>query len=96
MVRDSLKFRVRSIVYASLSPDEQTMGVAFPKEERDAIVQAEPAKFFLPRESDLRFHWVCLHLDAVEVDELRELILDAWRMVVPKFLAREYLSAHPE
>lgn len=92
VVRDQVKFRVRGIVYLALSRDEQTIGVAFPKEERDAVVQAEPAKFFLPRESDLRFHWIQVHLSALDVDELEELILDAWRMVVPKFVARDYLS----
>lgn len=92
VVRDQVKFRVRGIVYLALSRDEQSIGIGFPKEERDAVVQAEPAKFFLPRESDLRFHWIRVQLSALDVDELHELILDAWRMVVPKFVAREYLS----
>jgi hypothetical protein len=92
IVRDQVKFRVRGIVYLALSRDEQSMGVAFPKEERDAVVQAEPAKFFLPRASDLRFHWIGVRLDALDPAELEELILDAWRMVVPKFVARDYLN----
>lgn len=92
VVRDQVKFRVRGIVYVALSRDEQTMGVAFPKEERAAIVQAEPEKFALPRESDMRFHWIHVRLDALDAAELRELVLDAWRMVVPKRVAAEYLS----
>ena len=38
----------------------------------------------LPRESDMRFNWVLVRMDAIDVEEMRELVLDAWRMVVPK------------
>jgi hypothetical protein len=85
-VRDRLTFRVRSIVYAKLSRDETTLGFGFPKEERAALVSSRPDTFFLPRPSDLRFHWVQAHMDRLGVDEMRDLVVDAWRMVVPKFL----------
>jgi hypothetical protein len=84
LVRDSVRFRVGQIVYAAFSRDESIMGFAFPKEERDALVASEPEKFLLPRPSELRYRWVCVRLDAIDVDELRELLLDAWRMCVPK------------
>jgi len=88
-VRGRIKFRVGQIVYLSFSKDETLMGFAFPKEERDAALETYPEKFLRPRDSDLRFHWLVLQLDAVGDEELRELVLDAWRMVVPKFLARK-------
>ena len=91
-VRGRLKFRVGSIVYTAFSQDESVMGFAFPKEERAALVAARPDVFFLPRESDLRFHWVEAWLDALDADEMRELVLDAWRMVVPQRVAREVLG----
>lgn len=34
LVRDSVKFRIGSIVYAAISPDETIMGFGFPKDER--------------------------------------------------------------
>ena len=89
-VRGELRFRVGQIVYAAFYRDETIMGFAFPKEERDALVASEPNKFFLPRPSDLRFKWVCVRLDAIDHDELRELIVDAWRMVVPKKVSAAY------
>jgi hypothetical protein len=92
VVRDRLKFRIRGIVYLALSRDETTMGFAFPKEERAALIAAEPDKFFAPVPSDERFNWVQVRLAALDHDELYELILDAWRMVVPKRVAAEYLS----
>jgi hypothetical protein len=91
-VRDRRKYRVGSIVFLAFSHDETEMGFAFPKEEREALVDSEPHKFHLPRASDMRYHWVEVHLDAIDDDEMRELVLDAWRMVVPKRVAREHLG----
>src|ERR671913_181022 len=84
LVRDRVKFRVGRIVYLAFSRDETLMGFGFPKEERDALIAAEPEKFLLPEPSDLRYHWVVVRLAAIDADEMRELVLDAWRMCVPK------------
>ena len=66
------------------------MGFAFPRDEREALVGSEPDKFFMPGPSDMRYQWVCVHLDALDVDELREILIDAWRMCVPKKVAAAY------
>jgi hypothetical protein len=92
LIYDHVKFRVGKIVYASVSPDETTMGFGFPKDERAALVAAEPEKFRLPRTSDLRFHWVHARMAALDPAEMRELITDAWRMVVPKRVAAAHLG----
>jgi hypothetical protein len=89
LVRDRVKFRVGRIVYIAFSRDEKIMGFAFPKEEREALVEAEPEKFLMPEPADVRYQWVRARLDALDIDEMRELVYDAWRMVVPKFLAEE-------
>ena len=90
LVRDRVKFRVGRIVYLAFSRDETIMGFGFPKEEREALVASEPDKFSMPERGDLRYHWVQVHLDAIDEDEMRELVLDAWRMVVPKRVAAAY------
>jgi hypothetical protein len=92
LVRDRVKFRVGQMVYVAFSRDEQTMGFGFPKEERAALVASEPDKFLLPPESDLRFNWVVVQLAAIDEAEMRELVLGAWRMVVPKKVARARLG----
>ena len=92
LVRDHVKFRVRGIVFVAISPDETVMGFGFPKEERAALVASEPEKFFMPRKSDERYHWVRVWLDAIDEAEMRELVLDAWRMVVPKKVAAAYFE----
>jgi hypothetical protein len=87
-----LKFRVGRIVYVAFSRDETVMGFAFPKEERDWLVGGSPDKFMQPSKGDLRYHWVEVRLAAIEETEMRELVLDAWRMVVPKSVS----AAHVE
>jgi hypothetical protein len=90
IVHDRVKFRVGQLVYLAFSTDEALMGFAFPKDERHELVASDPDKFRLPHPSDMRFNWVVARLDALDVDELRELVVDAWRMVVPKKLAAAY------
>jgi hypothetical protein len=92
LVRDRVKFRVGRIVYLAFSRDESVMGFAFPKEERDALVAAEPDKFMMPGPSDLRYQWVEVRLRAIDKEEMREIVLDAWRMVVPNSVAVAHLG----
>jgi hypothetical protein len=92
LIRDRVKFRVKQIVYVAFSRDETLMGFGFPKEEREALVESEPDKFQLPPTSDMRYNWVVVRLDALDHEEMTELVTDAWRMVVPKSVAREHLG----
>jgi hypothetical protein len=94
-VRGRLKFRIGQIVYVAFSLDETVMEFAFPKEERAALVESEPHKFQMPSTSNMRFNWVQADLAALEPSEARELVVDAWRMVVPTKLSRAYDLAHP-
>ncbi len=92
LIHDRVKFRVGPIVYAALSRDETVLGFAFPKEERAALVATEPEVFHLPRESDMRFHWVQAWMAALDEPQMAELIIDAWRMVVPKKVSSAYVA----
>jgi hypothetical protein len=91
-VQGRVKFRVGRIVYLAFARDETLMGFAHPKEWRQALVESEPEKFLLPRESDLRYHWAVVRLAAIDEEEMRELVLDAWAFVVPKRVAEEYAA----
>ena len=90
LVGGRVKFRVGRIVYVSFSRDETVMGFGFPKEERDWLVGGSPEKFMQPDRSDLRYNWVLVRLAAIDEAEMQELVLDAWRMVVPKRVAAAY------
>ncbi|MEO8528136.1 MAG: hypothetical protein ABI435_03570 [Pseudolysinimonas sp.] len=94
-VRGRLKFRVGQLVYVAFSLDETIMGFAFPKDERAALVGGDPRKFQMPSESDLRFNWVHADLASLDPTEARELVVDAWCMVVPQKVSRAYDLAHP-
>jgi hypothetical protein len=92
LIRDQVKFRIGRIVYVALSRDETILGFGFPREERAALVAAEPEKFSLPRLSDMRYHWVHARMSELSLAEMRELVTDAWRMCVPKKVAVAHLD----
>jgi hypothetical protein len=92
-VRGRVKFRVGQIVFLAFSKDGAVMGLGFPKDWRAAAVESEPEKFSLPSESDMRFNWVHVRLDALDHDEMRDLVEDAWALCVPKYVAAEYAAA---
>ena len=93
LVRGRVKFRVGRLVFLAFAKDETLMGFGFPREERSMLVETWPEKFLMPRPSDLRYNWVVVRLDAIDEDEMRELVLDAWQLCVPKKVAAEYLGA---
>jgi hypothetical protein len=96
LIHDRVKFRVGKIVYVAFSRDETVMGFGFPKEERAALVESRPEVFHLPRESDMRFNWVQAWVARLDQDEMAELVLDAWRMCVPKKVSAAYVAGLPD
>jgi hypothetical protein len=90
LVRGQIKFRVGQIVWLALSKDGERMGCGFPKELRPAAVEAEPHKFQLPSQGDMRFNWIHVRLDAIDADEMRDLVEEAWSRAVPLYVAQGY------
>lgn len=96
LIYDRVKFRVGKIVYVAFSRDETIMGFGFPREERAALVAAQPTVFHLPSASDMRFQWVQAWLAELDHRQMEELVIDAWRMVVPKRVASAYVAGLPD
>ena len=92
-VRGRVKFYVGRIVYLAFARDETMIGFAFPKEWRDAALEAEPEKYLRPKPADLRYNWLVVRLAAIDGDEMAELVTDAWSMVVPQRVVDEYLAS---
>ncbi len=92
LIRDRVKFRVGKIVYVAFSRDETVMGFGFPKEEREALVASDPRVFHLPGAGDLRFPWVQAWTAELDEPQMAELVIDAWRMVVPKKVSAAYVT----
>ena len=80
------KLKVRQIVFVGFSRDEASMGFGYPREARDGLIEADPEIFFLPPARDLRYQWVCARLERLDPVEMRELVIDAWRMCAPRML----------
>ena len=95
VVRGRLKFRVGQIVWLAFSRDEERMGFAFPKDWREVLVGSDPEKFLMPEPADLRYNWAVVRLAAIDREEMRELVIDAWAFVVPKTVAETYLDPTP-
>jgi hypothetical protein len=89
-VRGRVKFRVGRIVYVAFSRDETVMGFGFPKEWREVAVAAEPDKFMMPSQADMRYNWLHVKLAAIDQAEMRDLVFDAWAMCVPQQVAASY------
>jgi hypothetical protein len=95
LVRGRIKFRVGRIVYLDFSRDQSIMGFAFPREWRPVLLTAQPEKFIPPIDSELRYNWIRVRLAAIDTTEMRDLVLDAWAMVVPKRVAASYVREDP-
>ncbi len=93
VVRGRLKFRVGQIVFLAFSKEGDVMGLGFPRDWRPAAVESEPEKFSFPSESDMRFQWIHVRLAALDADEMRDLVEDAWALCVPKYVAEEYAAS---
>jgi hypothetical protein len=91
VVRGRVKFYVGRIVYLAFER-EGVMGFAFPREWREVAVENEPDKFLMPTGGDLRYNWLLVDLDAIGAAEMRELVVDAWSMVVPQKVIDAYLA----
>jgi hypothetical protein len=63
-------------------------------EEKDALLASDPEKFFTTPHYD-GHPTVLVHLEAVDVDELTELIVDAWRIRAPKRVLKAYEDTLP-
>jgi hypothetical protein len=92
LIRDQVKFRVGRIVYAAISADETILGFGFPREERPALIAADPGRFLLHRASDARYNWIDVRMATIGGAEMREFVIDGWRMCVPKRVAAAYLG----
>jgi hypothetical protein len=92
LINHRVKFRAHRVVYAAISLDRTSMGLAFPKEWRETFVAAEPDRFRMPAPVDLPFNWMRVSLGAIDQTEMRELLVDAWCFVVPKRVASAYLE----
>ena len=91
---DHPTLRVNNKMFASGAPDATTMTVRTTKEEQAELIASAPETFSVPAYVG-RFGWVQIDLTTVDADELRELLVEAWRRTAPKRLVKAYDALLP-
>ncbi|MFE5410738.1 MmcQ/YjbR family DNA-binding protein [Microbacterium sp. NPDC056569] len=61
---------------------------------KEALLETYPGAFFTIPHFD-GYPAVLVRLDSIELDQLREVVTDAWLLKVSKRVANEWLAAHP-
>jgi hypothetical protein len=91
---DRPAFRVRGKLFAWKSRDRDggTLAIRVDRDEKLMMLESRPDLYFQTPHYE-GYPGVLVHLDAIDRDELRERIEDAWLIQAPKTLAREFLAA---
>lgn len=89
-------FRVKDKGFLRIRSEAEGGLVVFVADEgeKEALLASDPATFFTTPHYD-GYAVVLVHLDAIEVDELEELIVESWRLKAPKRVLKAYDEAHP-
>ncbi|HWC20760.1 MAG TPA: MmcQ/YjbR family DNA-binding protein [Flexivirga sp.] len=77
------------------APDGEILGVRVPDEGvKQAFIADDPSIYFTIPHFD-GYPAVLVRLDEIDVDELTEVVIEAWLDRAPKKLAAAYLAEHP-
>jgi hypothetical protein len=79
-------FRVRNKIFAGLSRDEKRGVLKLPADLQSMLLDAKPAAFSPAPGAWGRSGWTYVELARVELEELRELVVEAYRLIAPKKL----------
>jgi hypothetical protein len=86
---DNPALRVAGKLLALLKEDGETLALRVDFEERQALVHEQPDVFFVTPHYE-NYPMVLVRLAAVDQDELRELLVEAWLERAPKRLVRAW------
>jgi hypothetical protein len=86
-------YRVRGKLFAWKSRDRDgaTLALRVDRDEKQLMLEARPDLYFQTPHYE-GYPGVLVHLDAIDLDELRERIEDAWLIQAPKSLSNDYLA----
>ena len=89
-------YRVKDKGFLRIRSDAEGGLVVFVADldEKDALLASDPDKFFTTPHYD-GHAIVLVHLDAVDVEELTELIADSWLVKAPTRVRAAYLEDNP-
>jgi hypothetical protein len=81
-------FRVRNRIFATLRDADGQAVLKLPREEQEALVAMHPEVYAITPWGHQG--WTSVDLAGADPEELRELIVEAWRGVAPKRLVAEH------
>jgi len=90
---DRISFRVRGKLFAWMSRDRDggTLAVRVDRDEKDMLLESRPDLYFQTPHYE-GYPGVLIKLEAIDRDELRDRIEDAWLIQASKALARAFLN----
>jgi hypothetical protein len=87
-------FRVGKNLFARLHQDGVSLVVKMDENQRAMRMRAEPETFFIT-DHYRNYPWVLVRLSVVALDDLREVLEDAWRQCAPSRLVKHNQTAPP-
>lgn len=88
-------FRVREKIFASLDAEGAVLGFSVDRDDRVALVASDPDTYFVQTGHDEKYHFARARLARLGVDELREVLTDAWRRIAPAAAVRAFDDSEP-
>jgi hypothetical protein len=84
-----LTWRVRDRMFAIGGTESPRITVKASREDQAELISMAPETYAIAAYVG-RFGWVSVDLATVDADELRQLLVDAWRRTAPKRLVSAY------
>jgi hypothetical protein len=81
-------FRVRDKMFATMAEDGSTASVKATLVEQAELIATDPATYAKAHYTG-RYGWVTVQLAGADPEDLRPLVVDAWRRTAPKRLAAQ-------
>jgi hypothetical protein len=82
-------FRVKDKIFASMPPEEYEVALMISDDEKAGLLAADPETYSVPPHYR-NYHMVVVRLVTADPDQLRELLVEAWRIRAPKRLVAAY------
>ena len=82
-------FKVRGKLFVRLHQDGESLVVKIDPGERTMRMKVDPETFYIT-DHYLNYPWILVRISTVELEDLRELLQEAWRLSAPKRLVAQY------
>ncbi len=82
-------FKVRGTLFARLREEGDVLVVKVDFDYREALTRSEPDTYFITPHYE-KYPYVLVRLVNVDIEDLRKLLTNAWRMSAPKRLAARF------